>query len=163
MERKTKNSKIIKATKEKLFSAFTEPKALEIWLVPGEMTGKVHSFDLSIGGGYEMSLFYPDTDKESKGKTQGKEDRYKAKFVELKPFEKIVQTITFDTEDSKMKGEMKMSVYLESVENATKVTITFDNLPIGINLKDNEDGTESSLEKLAQFVDRDFKANLFFK
>ena len=74
-----------------------------------------------------------------------------------------MQTITFDTEDSKMKGEMKMSVYLESVENATKVTITFDNLPIGINLKDNEDGTESSLEKLAEFVDRDFKANLFFK
>ncbi len=153
MERKTENSKVIKATKQKLYSAFTEPSALETWMVPGEMTGKVHSFDLSVGGGYEMSLFYPDSDKESKGKTQGKEDRYKAKFLELKPFEKIVQTIIFDTDDSKMKGEMKMSVYLETVENATKVTITFDNVPIGIGLKDNEDGTESSLQKLAKFVE----------
>ena len=153
MERKTENSKVIKATKEKLYSAFTEPNALQAWLVPGEMTGKIHSFDLSIGGGYEMSLFYPDSDKETKGKTQGKEDRYKAKFVILKPFEKIVQTIIFDTENSKMKGEMKMSIYLESVENATKVTIRFDNLPIGIGLKDNEEGTESSLEKLAKFVE----------
>lgn len=153
MERKTENSKVIKATKEKLYGAFTEPNALETWLVPGEMTGKIHSFDLSIGGGYEMSLFYPDSDKESKGKTQGKEDRYKARFVELKPFEKIVQNIIFDTEDAAMKGEMKMSVHLESVENATKVTIAFDNIPIGIGLKDNEEGTESSLQKLAEFVE----------
>ena len=153
MERKTENSKVINATKEKLYSAFTEPKALETWLVPGEMTGKVHSFDLRVGGGYEMSLFYPDSDQKSKGKTQGKEDRYEAKFVELKPFDKIVQTIVFDTEDIKMKGEMKMSVYLESVENATKVTIAFDNIPIGIRPEDNEAGTESSLEKLAAFVE----------
>ncbi|OOG77674.1 SRPBCC domain-containing protein [Algoriphagus sp. A40] len=153
MGRKTKNSKVIKTTKEKLYSAFTQSKALETWLVPGEMTGKVHSLDLSVGGGYEMSLFYPESDKESKGKTQEKEDRYIAKFLELKPFEKIVQTIIFDTEDSNMKGEMKMSVYLESIGNATKVTIAFDNIPIGIGLKDNEDGTKSSLEKLTEFVE----------
>lgn len=153
MGRRTENSKVVRAPKQKIYSAFTEPKALETWLVPGEMTGKVHSFDLSVDGGYEMSLFYPESDKESKGKTQEKEDRYKAKFLELKPFEKIVQTIVFDTEDSTMKGEMKMSVYLESIGNATKVTIAFDNIPIGIGLKDNEDGTKSSLEKLAEFVE----------
>ena len=117
------------------------------------MTGKVHSLDLRIGGGYEMSLFYPAADEESKGKTQEKEDRYKATFVELKPFEKVVQRVVFDTEDPTMKGEMTMSVYLESIGDATKVTISFDNIPVGIGLRDNEDGTNSSLEKLAAFVE----------
>ena len=100
-----------------------------------------------------MSLFYPAADEESKGKTQEKEDRYKATFLELKPFEKVVQRVVFDTEDPTMKGEMTMSVYLESIGDATKVTIAFDDIPVGIGLKDNEDGTNSSLEKLAAFVE----------
>ena len=153
MGRKTENSRLIRATLQKLYSALTESDALETWLVPGEMTGKVHSLDLRIGGGYEMSLFYPTADEESKGKTQEKEDRYKATFVELKPFEKVVQRVVFDTEDPTMKGEMTMSVYLESIGDATKVTIAFDNIPVGIGLRDNEDGTNSSLEKLAAFVE----------
>ena len=153
MGRKTENSRLIRATLQKLYSALTKSDALETWLVPGEMTGKVHSLDLRIGGGYEMSLFYPTADEESKGKTQEKEDRYKATFVELKPFEKVVQRVVFDTEDPTMKGEMTMSVYLESIGDATKVTIAFDNIPVGIGLRDNEDGTNSSLEKLAAFVE----------
>ena len=153
MGRKTANSRLIRATTQKLYCALTESDALETWLVPGEMTGKVHSLDLRIGGGYEMSLFYPAADEESKGKTQEKEDRYKATFLELKPFEKVVQRVVFDTEDPTMKGEMTMSVYLESIGDATKVTIAFDDIPVGIGLKDNEDGTNSSLEKLAAFVE----------
>ena len=36
--------------------------ALEAWLVPGEMSGVVHAFDARVGGGYEMSLRYPDSE-----------------------------------------------------------------------------------------------------
>ncbi len=74
----TQASREIKASPEKLYQAFTSPAALEIWMAPGAMTGKVHHFDLREGGSYEMSLFYPDTDTESKGKSGAKEDRYTA-------------------------------------------------------------------------------------
>ena len=65
----TRNSKDIKASPETLFRAFTDPGSLEAWLAPGEMTGKVHNFDLRWGGGYTMSLFYPVSEKKSMGKT----------------------------------------------------------------------------------------------
>jgi len=79
----TRNSRLIEASPQILYEAFTNPKALETWLAPGDMTGKIHRFDLRKGGSYEMSLFYPESDQEARGKTTGKEDRYVARFVEL--------------------------------------------------------------------------------
>ena len=104
----TQNSKDIKATRETLYRAFTNPAALEVWLAPGEMTGKVHSFDLRVGGGYRMSLFYPLSEEQSAGKTTEKEDRFTARFTELKPHKRIVQAITFDSSNPAFSGEMIM-------------------------------------------------------
>jgi len=44
-----------------------------------------------------MSLFYPSSEKESRGKTTEKEDRYVARFVELEPSRKIVEAVKFDS------------------------------------------------------------------
>jgi uncharacterized protein YndB with AHSA1/START domain len=150
----TRNSKVIKAPPERLYQAFTDPEALAVWLAPGEMTGKVHSFDLKVGGGYQMSLLYPQSDKESLGKTSEKEDRFTARFVELTPPKKIVQAITFDSDNPAFAGEMIMEVTLEAKDIGTSVTIIFRNIPPGIRPEDNEAGTQSTLEKLARYVER---------
>lgn len=147
----TQNSKVIHATREKVYNAFTDKTALEFWLAPNNMIGKIHDFDLKVGGGYTMSLFY--RDNETAGKTSGNEDRFYAKFVELKPYEKIVQLINFKSDKKDLADEMRMEVFLEVMEdNSTKVTITFKNIPAGIDPKDNETGTEQSLEKLARYM-----------
>ncbi|MCK9208390.1 MAG: SRPBCC domain-containing protein [Salinivirgaceae bacterium] len=149
----TTNSKIIQATKEKIYNAFTDKNALEFWLAPNNMVGKIHDFDLKVGGGYNMSLFY--LDSEALGKTSGNEDRFSAKFVELKLYEKIVQTINFQSDKNEFTDEMIMEVFFKTVENnSTKVTIIFKNIPTGIGPKDNETGTEQSLDKLARYVDK---------
>lgn len=150
----TKNSKIIKETAETLYQAFTNPKSLEAWLAPGEMTGKVHSFDLKVGGGYQMSLFYPQSEMEFSGKTAEKEDRFSARFLELTPPKKIVQAINFDSNDPAFLGEMIMEVRLEAKGNKTEVVIEFRDIPPGIKPEDNEAGTQSTLEKLARYVEK---------
>ncbi|HAH23599.1 MAG TPA: ATPase [Prolixibacteraceae bacterium] len=149
----TRNWKVIKASPEKLYRAFTDPKALAIWMAPGEMTGKVHHFELKVGGGYEMSLFYPPSEKEDRGKTSRKEDRYTARFLELFPSKRIVQAITFDSENPALWGEMIMEVLFENKDNATKVTIVFSNIPPGIRPEDNKTGTRLSLQKLARYME----------
>ena len=67
MARISKNSKISKATRDKVYNAFTERKALEFWLAPNEMVGKIHDFDLKIGSSCDVSLFY--IDHKTEGKT----------------------------------------------------------------------------------------------
>jgi uncharacterized protein YndB with AHSA1/START domain len=153
----TKNSRDIRASAEVLYQAFTNPKALEVWMAPGEMTGKVHHFDLREGGGYEMSLYYPESEKSPEGKSYGKtgdnEDKYTARFIELKPNEKIALAITFDSADEKNTSEMIMDVTLTPKDKDTTVTIVFKNIPMGIRPEDNVKGTEMSLEKLAKYVE----------
>ncbi len=153
MTRTTQNSRIIKASPDKIFKTLTDPKAIEIWQVPGEMTGKVHSYELKVGSGYEMSLFYPDNEDKMKGKTSEKEDRFNAQFLEIIPNEKIVEKVSFDSNDFNFQEEMITEIRLEPVDDKTKVTFTFKNIPKGIKLEDNEAGTISSLQKLADYVE----------
>jgi uncharacterized protein YndB with AHSA1/START domain len=143
----------MKATPEVVYRAFTDPEALAVWLVPGDMTGKVHHFDGRVGGGYQMSLYYPSSEETSRGKTQDQEDRYTARFVELIPPRKIVEAITFDTVDPAFEGEMIMEVTLEAKDGGTTVSLFFKNIPSDIRSEDNEAGTQSSLEKLARSVE----------
>ncbi|GHO76554.1 hypothetical protein KSD_43250 [Ktedonobacter sp. SOSP1-85] len=149
----TYNSKFIKAAPEILYQAFTDPAALAAWLAPGDMAAKVHHFDLRVGGGYQMSLYYPSSELPSLGKTREREDGYTARFTELTPPRRIVETITFDSADPAFSGEMIMVVTFEAKDNGTTVSIFFKDIPPGIPPEDNETGTQSSLEKLARYVE----------
>ena len=46
-----------------------------------------------------------------------------------------------------------MVITFEAEGAGTKVTILFKNIPSGIRPEDNEAGTESTLEKLARYVE----------
>ena len=148
----TLNFKIIQASEEALYDAFTQPDALLKWQAPSDMKTKIHSFDLRVGGGYDMSLYYPPGLKDVKGKTNDHEDRFNVQFAELVKGKKIVELINFDTTDPEFQGEMKMEVTFEPQDAGVRVTIEFSNIPPGIKPEDNEAGTESSLEKLAEYV-----------
>jgi uncharacterized protein YndB with AHSA1/START domain len=149
----TRTSRVIEASREALYRAFTDPAALAVWLSPGEMTGKVHEFDARVGGGYRMSLFYPSSEQVYRGKTSEREDRFTARFVELTPPAIIVEAITFDSADPAFSGEMIMTVTFDERDGGTEVTILFENIPPGIRPEDNEVGSRSSLEKLARYVE----------
>ena len=153
MEQSSKNSRDIKASAEKIYSALTDPSDLVKWQVPGQMTAKIHSFDLRVGGGYEMSLFYPQGDPASRGKTKVNEDRFSARFAELIPNKKIVEAITFKSPNPDFAGEMTLEINLHAIDAGTRVTFLFRNIPPGIRPEDNEAGTDSSLEKLARLVE----------
>lgn len=153
MSAATQNSKDINAPVEQVYNAFINPKALESWQAPGDMTAKVHNFDLTVGGGYKMSLFYSESEQQMKGKTTDKEDRFTARFVELVPFKKIVQAVKFDTINPDFAEEMIMEITFQPIASGTRVTMLFRNIPGGIRPKDNEAGTISSLEKLGKYVE----------
>lgn len=149
----TRNSIIIKAAPDVVYRAFLDPKALTVWQAPGNMTARVHEFDERLGGGYEMSLFYPMSEQMYQGKTSAREDRFRAQFLELMPSKRIVKAITFKSADAAFSGKMFMIVTLEERGGWTKVTVLFENIPSGIRPEDSEAGTQSSLEKLASYLE----------
>ena len=149
----TRTSRFIKAPREALYRACTDPEALVVWRAPGDMTATIHAFDGRAGGGYRMSLFYPASEPNPGGKTAEREDRFTSRFVELTPPERIVEAITFESADPAFAGEMTMEVTLKERAGGTEVTIAFEQIPPGIRPEDNEAGTRSALERLARLVE----------
>lgn len=145
----TVTSRIIRARPDQLYSAFIDPVALVDWLPPAEMLGKIHAFDARVGGGYRMSLSYPENERVFRGKTSEKEDMVDVRFVALTPPHRIVEAVRFVTNDPAFAGEMTMTATFEEVSDGTKVTLAFESLPPGLRPEDNDRGAELSLRQLA--------------
>jgi len=146
----TRTSRIIAAPADELYAAFMDPEALVAWLPPGEMTGRIHHFDATVGAGYRMSLFYPADARFSRGKTTDREDMVDVRFVELTPPRRIVEAVSFVTADPALRGEMTIEVTFDEVAGGTEVTFLCRNLPPGVRPEDNEAGARLSLEQLAR-------------
>ena len=100
-----------------------------------------------------MSLFYPPSEKTFRGKTSEREDRVTVRYLELAWPGRIEQAVTFVSPDPAFSGEMKMTWLLDCANDATEVTITCEDIPVGIRPEDNEAGCRSSLEKLARYLE----------
>jgi uncharacterized protein YndB with AHSA1/START domain len=152
-DRSSTTTRVIAAPCERVYHAFIDPQALQTWLAPGDWTARVIESDVRIGGSYTMAIAPPVTDAEYAAKSSGREDRYTARFEELTPPRRIVETITFDTTDPAFMGEMTLTVTLNEQGESTAVTMAFENLPPGVSPADNDLGTRLSLEKLANLVE----------
>jgi uncharacterized protein YndB with AHSA1/START domain len=117
------------------------------------MTCEIYSFDARVGGGYRMSLFYPSSEPVFRRKSSERQDSFTSTFVEFDPPRKIVQAITFISSDPAVAREMIMTDTLEPKEAGTEVTFVCERIPPGIPPEDNEAGGQSSLEKLARYLE----------
>lgn len=145
----TRVSRVIKASPQQLYDAFMDPVALVEWLPPAEMTGRVHAFDARVGGGYQMSLFYPPSEA-NHGKTTENEDLVHVRFTALVPPRRIVEAVSFASDDPQLQGEMTITVTFDDVPGGTEVTFLCENLQPGLTAADNELGTRLTLAQLAR-------------
>jgi uncharacterized protein YndB with AHSA1/START domain len=149
----TQVSRIVKAPRSAVYKACLDPAAIAAWRVPDNMTAKVHVFEAREGGTYRMSLTYREPKRSPGGKTSQDIDTFQGRFVELIRDEKIVEAITFESDDPGFSGEMKMTTRLADADGGTEVTILCQDLPAGVRPEDNETGTRQSLRKLAAFLE----------
>ena len=154
----TRTSRIIDAPPQKLWRAFLEADALLAWLPPRPMTGRLHAFDPRVGGGYRLSLFYPEGEQRFRGKSAEREDRGSVRFLDMHPCSRLVQAVTFETDDPAFHGEMRMAISFEPLPLArasgTEVVIQCTDLPPGLRPEDNDAGTRISLDQLADWARR---------
>jgi len=148
----TRSSTNVSAQRERVYQAFVDPDELLAWLPPAEMTCLMHAFDARVGGGYQMSLFYAPDEQSFQGKSAELEDRVNVRFVELTRPERIVEVVTFDSDDPAFAGEMTLTVMLAEVADGTEITMLFENIPPGIRPEDNQVGADLSLGQLARHL-----------
>ena len=150
-------SRLIRAPRDAVYRAFTDPDLLMRWLPPEGMRGEMLSFDATPGGGYRMALHYLDADTEAAGKSGEGLDVVEGRFMALVPNSKIIQSAEFESDDAAFAGTMVMTWTFEEAGatpgEATRVAIVCDNVPGGISRRDHETGLKSSLANLAALVE----------
>lgn len=140
---------MIPAPRERIYAALLDPVALETWLPPDDMRGRVLEFDARPGGTFRMELTYLDG---SKGTSSEHSDVTEITFIELLPSERIVQRVVFDSDDRSFAGTMIMTWSLVEMREGTEVEIRADDVPSGISPGDHAAGLVSSLSNLAEYL-----------
>ncbi len=134
--------RVVKATPEKVYRAFTEANALASWIPPYGFLGIVHEMDARVGGSYKMSFINFST-----GNTQS----FGGKFLEIKPGEFLKYSDKFD--DPNLPGEMITSVWLKKVSVGTDLTVVQEGIPPAIPVEMCYLGWQESLGKLIKLVE----------
>src|SRR3982751_1082070 len=110
--------KVLKASPEKVYRAFTEANALASWLPPYGFLCTVHELTAKVGGSYKMSFYNFST---------GNGHSFGGQYLEMKPNEFIKYTDKFD--DPNLPGEMITTVWLKKVMVGTELKVVQEGIP----------------------------------
>lgn len=134
--------RVLKASPEKVFRAFSDPKAIASWLPPYGFLCEVHQMDFKEGGTYKMSFTNFST---------GSSHSFGGEYVEIKPNEFIQYTDRFD--DPNLPGEMTTTITLKEVIGGTDLTAVQEGIPAAIPAEMCYLGWQESLDKLMRLVE----------
>ena len=134
--------RVLKAPPERIYRAFLDADAMSKWLPPHGFTGKVHSMDAKVGGGYKMSFT---------NFSSGQVHSFGGKYLELVPNQKLRYSDAFD--DPNLPGQMTTTIVLSAVSCGTAVNIEQAGIPEMIPVEMCYLGWQDSLLLLAQLVE----------
>ncbi len=150
MRRTDTAARVIAAPAEVIYAAFARAEAVMSWLPPGRMTGRALEYDFREGGRYRIELTYDPTAPPGAGKTTGRTDVSRGRFLSLLPGKRVVQSVEFESTDAAFAGEMIITWDFEAAGSGTRVTVRATNVPDCISQDDHDAGLKATLDNLAR-------------
>ncbi len=125
--------KVIKASPEEVFEAFTDPEIMTKWFYPFEGWRVEVENSLRVGGTYSIVMFEPD----------GGKYEHRGEYRAIQPPERLVFTW-----NSELVQGTVVTVTLAQVKNGTEVTIRHDLLDTEKMREDHRKGWTGCLQTL---------------
>jgi len=134
--------RVLTASPEKIFRAFSDPNAFLAWLPPYGFFAEVQKLEFRVGGSYKMSFTNFST---------GYKHSFGGEYLEIDSNNFIKYIDRFD--DPALPGDMITSVWLKKVSVGTELKITQEGIPSAIPVEACYLGWQESLEKLKKLVE----------
>ena len=134
--------RILKASPEKVFRAFTQASAIASWLPPYGFICTVHEMNAEKGGTFRMSF---------ENFSTGNSHSFGGTYLEVKVNEFLKYTDKFD--DPNLPGEMATTVSLRKTVAGTEIKIIQEGIPEVIPVEMCYLGWQESLNQLAAVVE----------
>ena len=134
--------RILKASPEKVFRAFTQPSAMATWSPPYGFICTVHEMKAEKGGSFRMSF---------ENFSTGNSHSFGGTYLEIKANEFLKYSDKFD--DPNLPGEIITAVTLRKTMVGTEIKIQQDGIPDAIPAEMCYLGWQESLDKLTKLVE----------
>jgi len=134
--------RVLRASPENVFKAFTNKEAMARWLPPRGYTASVHSMEAKAGGRYRMSF----TEFAS-----GHSHSFGGEYLVFEPGKRLAYTAQFD--DPNMPNVMRTTVNFRKVPVGTEIDIVQEGLPEMIPVDGCYLGWQDSLMFLGLLVE----------
>jgi uncharacterized protein YndB with AHSA1/START domain len=131
--------RVIRATPERLFAAWTQPELLRRWWGPGQVTCPIAEVDLRVGGSYRLANQLPD----------GTVIWISGEFEVVAPPHELVYTWRVEPG---LKGPQRVTVRFEPHDVDTELIVLHEQLP-DVDTRDGHlEGWHGCLDKLAELL-----------
>ena len=134
--------RVLRTQPEKIYRAFLDADAMARFLPPDGYTGRVHSLEAKVGGGYRMSFT---------NFSSGNGHTFGGTYTELVPNQRIRYTTRFD--DPNLPGEMQVTIELRAVPSGCELHIVQEGIPALLPLDGCYVGWQQTLLHLAALVE----------
>ena len=134
--------RVIKASPEKVYRAFTESLAIASWLPPYGFLCTVHDINVQVGGTFKMSF---------QNFTTGHSHSFGGEYVKVKPNEFLKYTDKFD--DPNLPGVIMNSIWFKKTSVGTELNVLQEGIPDAIPAEMCYLGWQESLDKLIKLVE----------
>ena len=129
-------SRRYRATRERVFDAWTEPEIMKQWFSPEGVTNPAIDVDLRVGGAYRVEMLTPDERRPVAVGT----------YQEITRPERLVFTWAWENEaDEAHTGQTRVTVEFLEHGDETEVVVTHTGFANEEGCKGHEDGWGSSL------------------
>jgi len=133
---------VLTAPREQIFRALTEPAELAKWWGPRGFTTPGVDLDLTVGGGYRLTMQPP----------EGEAFHLSGEFLEIDPSSRLVYTFRWDEPDPDDR-ETVVALSLHSVGDATTVSLSHGEFATDERLALHRSGWTDSFAKLRELIE----------
>jgi uncharacterized protein YndB with AHSA1/START domain len=133
--------RVIRATADRVFEAWTQPSQLRQWWGPRDVTCTEAQIDLRVGGRYRIGNQYPD----------GKIVWIVGEFEVIKPARELVYTWRLESDSQPPE---RVHVRFEPRDDGTEVIVVHERIPDPSVRDRHREGWHGCLEGLAEHLER---------
>ncbi|HWZ53089.1 MAG TPA: SRPBCC domain-containing protein [Granulicella sp.] len=148
-EIKLELKRVIRASRQRVFDAWTRPEFIRQWFAPGTMSMANAEIDLGVGGGYHFQMNPPTGGGEEVGHAS-RGSRASGTYTRVEPYDVLAFTWCGDWDPGE---ETQVTITFKDVEGGTELTLLHQRFQSEVSCGKHTQGWTSTLEKLQRFAE----------
>jgi len=149
---KLEMTRVIKASKQRVFDAWTRPEFVRQWFGPEGKACSLAETDPRIGGAYTLELRGEPCGAVEGGIDMSRTSRATGRYIKIDPFDLLQFTWKGDWEPDGL--ETLVTVALRDVEGGTEIKLTHERFATESSRDAHQHGWAGSMDKLVRFLEK---------